>query len=96
MKAVYFASRGRHASTTDIWPLKRSETMRSEIHYFADDGTLIHVMRCPQEHSERVPRNPHTCPLCGGSGRGPVPPNTTTAVPDPCHPCSGTGIVWEP
>ena len=29
-------------------------------------------------------REPHICPKCHGLDAG------------PCHPCGGTGIVWEP
>jgi len=45
---------------------------------------------------------PHTCPVCGGSGKVANYPiygsSTTVVMPDtkPCNACGGTGVVWEP
>ena len=44
---------------------------------------------------------PHKCPVCGGAGSFVInqwfTPSTTGGCfqTKSCHPCSGTGIVWE-
>lgn len=44
-----------------------------------------------------MPR-PHKCPCCDGRGQRMGIDQRTSAVPqmEPCRPCSGIGIVWEP
>jgi hypothetical protein len=47
---------------------------------------------------------PHKCPVCNGTGKVSIPPNTPGDVgswtsdergPWDCHACKGTGILWE-
>jgi len=42
--------------------------------------------------------NPHTCPVCGGSGKIGVLPGSESLHPTApiCHACGGSSIVWEP
>ena len=46
-------------------------------------------------------RTPHVCPKCNGEGKvhnlrpaHNIMPDLTDAIPEKCHPCGGTGIVW--
>lgn len=46
-------------------------------------------------------RTPHVCPKCNGEGKvhnlrpaHNIMPDLTDAIPEKCHPCRGTGIVW--
>ena len=50
---------------------------------------------------------PHTCPVCGGTGKVPWPRSavyengfmkwdgSANETSSTCIPCSGTGIIWE-
>lgn len=58
------------------------------------------VWRYGDTNPFRSARQPHKCPVCEGSGKKHPPletwGHTTSAAPMPesCHGCSGTGIVW--
>lgn len=48
---------------------------------------MLHICpRCFQQFRKRMPkRKPYKCPVCDGRGGEGLS----------CHPCKGTGIVWD-
>ena len=40
-------------------------------------------------------KKPHTCPVCGGTGRVSAGKILNPELTTTCHACDGSGVLWE-